>query len=417
MIRTTKLTGGPLVISESVPDFASVSAGIWVPQGSASEPADKGGLAHFIEHLLFKGTATRSARELAELIEDVGGQVNAYTAKEYSCFYAKVRAGDLPVALDVLGDMLVNSRFSPDDIERERSVVLDELRTAEDDPGDIVHDLFCRSIWPTSPLGRSILGERDSIVTLTRDDVVGFVERGYGPDQAMVVAAGAVDHDRLLTLVAQRLHSGTANEDGVGPALAELALPDYRQVHEYHRRPTEQVHLCLGGQAFSITDPDVYALEVANIVIGGGASSRLFQEVREERGLAYDIYSYTSCHQSGGLFAVYAGTSPESVGAVLKIIRDELEAARGGAVTAREVERAKAQMSAGLTFSLESSGSRASRLGKSRLYLGRCETVAEAEERIQAVTIRDVERALDRVLATPLSLIGVGAPAGEAAWE
>lgn len=417
MIRTTKIPDGPLVISEAVPEFRSVSIGAWVSVGSADEPADCAGMAHFIEHLLFKGTTRRSARQLAEAIEDVGGQINAYTAKEYSCFYAKVRRPDLAVAVDVLGDMLTNSVFSEDELERERGVVLDEIRLAEDDPGDLVHDLFAETCWPDAPLGRPVIGRRESVAAMRREDIIAFYRARYGsPDDLMVVAAGGVDHDELVALVADhfRFANGDASPGGAGPGRADS--PSARAAgpiafaarFAYRARATEQTHICLGGPGLAVDDPDVYALEVTNVLIGGGASSRLFQEVREERGLAYDVYSYPTFHRGAGLFTVYAATSPTAAAEVVRIAADQLRGLAARAPEEVEVARARAQLLASLTFGLENSSSLAVRIGKSQLYLGRIEPVEEAMERIQAVGAEDVRRVAARLFGGPMTLVAVG---------
>lgn len=409
MIRTTELPGGPLIVSETVPEFGSVSIGVWAGVGSAHEPSARAGLSHFIEHLVFKGTARRSARQLAEAVEDVGGQINAYTAKEYSCFYAKVRKPDLAIAVDVLGDMLTGSVFVADDVERERGVVIDEIRLAEDDPGDLVHDLFCSACWPGTALGRPVSGSRITVGAISRDDVVGFFTNHYHPANLMVVAAGAVDHERLVDLVATHF----PRRDCTPGDLPEIPVPAYHGDFAYRGRATEQVHICLGCAGLAIDDPDVYTLEVANVLIGGGASSRLFQEVREERGLAYDIYSYPTFHRGGGLFTIYAAAAPESAVDVARIATAELRSLITTTPAEQEVARARAQLLASLTFGLEGSGSRASRAGKSQFYLGRNETIEETTDRIARVTPACIRRLAARLFAGPLALVGVGAAQAE----
>lgn len=417
MIRATRIPGGPLVISETVSEFRSVSIGAWVNVGSADEPIECAGMAHFIEHLLFKGTARRSARQLAEAIEDVGGQINAYTAKEYSCFYAKVRRSDLAVAVDVLGDMLTNSLLSEDELERERGVVLDEIRLAEDDPGDLVHDLFAETCWPDVPLGRPVIGRRESVRNMRREDIIDFYRARYGrPEALMVVAAGGVDHDGLVALVNEHFRfandSGSAQSDDrqrMDSSSAPTAAPiAFAGRFAYRARATEQVHICLGCPGLAVDDQDVYALEVANVLIGGGASSRLFQEVREERGLAYDVYSYPTFHRNAGLFTVYAATSPTAAAEVVRIAVDQLRDLALRAPTEVEVARARAQLMASLIFGLEDSSALAARIGKSQLYLGRVESVDEAMQRIETVGAEDVRRVAARLFCGPMTLAAVG---------
>lgn len=418
MIHVTRITGGPLVISETVSEFRSVSIGAWVSVGSADEPADCAGMAHFIEHLLFKGTARRNARQLAEAIEDVGGQINAYTAKEYSCYYAKVRRSDLAVAVDVLGDMLTNSLLSEEELERERSVVLDEIRLAEDDPGDLVHDLFAETCWPDAPLGRPVIGRRDSVQRLRRDDVAAFYRARYGqPEALLIVAAGGLDHERLVALVSEHFRfpdrsesarENDANSPMNSPSTAVAPPPAFASRFAYRARATEQVHLCLGSPGLAVDDPDVYALEVANVLIGGSASSRLFQAVREERGLAYDVYSYPTFHRGAGLFTVYAATAPAAAPEVVRIALTQLRDLAQHAPAPAELARARAQLMASLTFGLEHSSALATRIGKSQLYLGRIESVDEAMERIEAVDWQAVQRVATRLFCGPLTLCAVG---------
>ena len=409
-IRRTEFGSGLRVITERMPGVRSVTLGFWVLAGSRDEPPPISGSSHFLEHLLFKGTRSRSARDIAEAFDAVGGDVNAFTAKEYTCFYARVRDRDLPMTVEHLSDMLRHSVLRQADFESERRVILEEINVHEDTPDDLVHDLFVEALWPEHPLGRPILGSKRSIRAATRDQVRRFYRRHYVPGHLVVVAAGNLDHDHLVELLVEHMDAGPIRSEG--PANWNLRktgappAPSGRSV--VRRRDTEQAHICIGTSGLSRTDPDRFAFGVVNTAIGGGMSSRLFQEVREGRGLAYSVYSYHTMYAEAGLFCAYVGTTPGRARQVLSIVRREIEDVAERGLAQEEFERAKGHMRGSLVLSLEDPGGRMSRLGKSEISHGETLTVNQLLSRIAAVTPEDARRAARRVLSQPMTTTVLG---------
>jgi len=404
-IRRTQLGSGLRVLSERMPSVRSVALGVWVRAGSRDELPAISGSSHFLEHLLFKGTKSRSARDIAEAFDAVGGDLNAYTAKEYTTFYARVLDRDLPMAVEHLGDMLRNSVIRAADLEAERRVILEEINLHEDAPDDLIHDLFQETLWPEHPLGRPILGTRNSILGATREQVRRYYTRHYVPSNFVVVAAGNVDHDRLVRLARSHI-GGSAKRGSRDRRIGRPPSASGRRL--VRKRTTEQAHIMLGTNGLSRSDPDRFAFGVVNNALGGGMSSRLFQEIREKRGLAYSAYSYHAMYTEAGLFAAYAGTTPASAHEVLRILRSELEAVASGALGVEEFERAKGHMKGSLVLSLDDPGGRMSRIGKSEISHGEILTVNEVLRRIDAVTLADAHRAAERVLSQPMSLTVLG---------
>ena len=391
--RKDVLPNGIRVVTESVDHANSVSLGIWIGSGSRNETDAQAGISHFIEHMMFKGTRRRSAREIAEALDSVGGRLNAFTDKEYTCYYAKVLAEDIALAFDVLADMLLESRIDPEEIEREKNVVLEEIKRHEDTPEDLVHDVFARTLWPDHPLGRPVIGSSDVVGSFTRDDILGFIEQWYKPDQIVVAAAGKVDHEQVLKLTDR--HFGSLS--GRSPRLPhEPPRPVLRT--SYISRSTEQVHLCIGTAGIPHDSEDRYAMAVMDAAYGGGMSSRLFQEIRESRGLAYSIGSYFASYREGGLFAVYAGTSRETADEVVVLVEAEGKRLSEEGITDKELERAKRQIRGSMILGLESTSARMTRLGKLELAFGRVIPVDEVLDRIEAVTLEDVHRLSSRLL-------------------
>jgi predicted Zn-dependent peptidase len=409
-IRRTELGSGLRVLSERMPGVRSVALGFWVLAGSRDEPPPISGSSHFLEHLLFKGTRQRSARDIAEAFDAVGGDVNAFTAKEYTCFYARVRDRDLPMAVEHLTDMLQHSVLREGDVTSERRVILEEINVHEDTPDDLIHDVFMESLWPDHPLGRPILGTKRSIRAASRDQVRRFYRRHYVPGNLVVVAAGNLHHEQLLDLLADGMDAGPVRSEG--PAAWNLrkpkAAPSPSGRTTVRRRETEQAHICVGTSGLSRTDPDRFAFGVVNNAIGGGMSSRLFQEVREKRGLAYSVYSYHTMYAEAGLFCAYAGTTPGRAREVLSIVRGELGDVADKGLAADEFERAKGHMKGSLVLSLEDPGGRMSRLGKSEIGHGETLTVNQLLGRISAVTPEDARRAAERVLSQPMTTTVLG---------
>jgi predicted Zn-dependent peptidase len=410
-VRRTVLPGGLRVVTESLPTVRSATFGIWVGVGSRDETPALNGATHYLEHLLFKGTARRSALEISAALDAVGGEMNAFTAKEYTCYYARVLDADLPLAVDVVCDMLTGSLIRAEDVDSERGVVLEEIAMTEDDPGDQVHDLFATVMFGDSPLGRPVLGTVETINALTRDRIAGFYRRRYRPEHLVVAAAGNVDHDKVVRQVQEEFaRAGALGDPAAVPAPPRGGSRTLRTAGKVGvlDRPTEQAHLILGLPGVCRTDERRWALGVLNTALGGGMSSRLFQEVREKRGLAYSVYSYTSGYADSGLFGVYAGCQPRRAGEVLKICRDELTRVAEHGLTDEELSRAVGQLSGSTVLGLEDTGSLMSRIGKSEVCWGEQLSVDDMLARIAAVTPDEVREVAAEVLGHRPSLAAIG---------
>lgn len=409
-IERTGFGSGLRVITERMPGLRSVALGFWVLAGSRDEPPSISGASHFLEHLLFKGTRTRSARDIAEAFDAVGGDVNASTAKEYTAYYARVLDRDLPMAVEHLADMIQHSTLRAADVEAERHVILEEINVHEDTPDDLVHDLFTETLWPGHPLGRPVLGTRESVRAATREQIRRFYRRRYVPGNLVVVAVGSVRHEGLLRLLGEVMETGPVLGDG--PSNFHLRKgerpPEPSGRSRILRRRTEQAHICVGTNGLSRQDPDRFAFGIVNAALGGGMSSRLFQEVRERRGLAYSVYSYHTMYAEAGLFCAYAGTTPERAKEVLDLIRREIEDVAEHGLSEAEFERARGHVKGSLVLSQDDPGSRMSRLGKSEIAHGEILPVNEMLRRFDQVSVEDVRRVAKRVLTQPISITVLG---------
>ncbi|MBB0243392.1 insulinase family protein [Streptomyces alkaliphilus] len=414
-VRRTVLPGGLRVITETVPGVRSVSFGIWARVGSRDETPSLNGATHYLEHLLFKGTRTRTALDISAALDAVGGEMNAFTAKEYTCYYARVLDRDLPLAVDVLCDMLTDSVIAPEEVDAERGVILEEIAMTEDDPDDCVHDLFAHTRLGDTPLGRPVLGTAETVTALDRDRVARFYRRHYTPDRLVVTAAGSLDHASVVRRVRDAFERAGAlgREDAVpmGPRSGRRTLRGGGRV-EVLDRPTEQAHAVLGLPGVSRTDERRWALGVLNAALGGGMSSRLFQEVREKRGLAYSVYSYTSGYADCGLFGVYAGCRPDRLPEVLKICRAQLADIAGNGLSEEELRRAIGQLSGATVLGLEDTGALMHRLGKSEICWGAQLSVDDMLARFAAVDRDEVARVAAEVLDQRPSLAVIG-PLGD----
>ena len=409
-MQATRLANGVRVLSERLPDLASVTVGIWVENGSRYEREHEAGISHFLEHLFFKGTDRRTAAQIAEEIDAVGGVLNAFTGKEYTCYYAKVLREHVPLALDLLADIFTHSRFASEEIDRERTVVIQEISEVEDRPDDYVHELFNLAFWPGHPLSRPIAGSAQSVSRFHRDDFLGFLETRYRPDRILIAAAGDLAHEALVE-VAERNFGGLS---GSSPAL-DGGPPEPRPGVSLHQKSLEQVHLCLGTPGIPQADADRYAAHLLNLALGGGMSSRLFQEIRERRGKAYTVYSFLSSYCDAGYTGFYVGTSPEWVREVVEVIRAELERVTRDGLTPGELARVKNQMKGNMLLGLETSDSRMSRLAKNAIYFGRDVTLEEVAVGIDGVTNADVVRVCQRLFRPrSLALTVLGDLKGEA---
>jgi predicted Zn-dependent peptidase len=415
LVRRSVLPGGVRVLTEQVPGLRSASVGAWVGVGSRDEETGHHGSTHFLEHLLFKGTATRTAQDIAEAFDAVGGEANAATGKEHTCYYARVLDADLPMAVEVIGDMVTSARLEADELELERGVILEELAMNDDDPSDVAHEQFATAVFGQHPLARPIGGTPATIRGVPRDAVLEHYQRHYRPDTLVVTAAGGVDHDVLVGQVQDALAGG-------GWALDEAAAPAGRRlrpgsppsglpsagVEVSVRRPTEQANVILGGTGLTATDDRRFVLSVLNAALGGGMSSRLFQEVRERRGLAYSTYSFASGHADTGLFGLYAGCTPAKVDEVTALLAAEWEKLAQTPMGAAELTRAIGQLCGSLVLGMEDTGSRMTRLGKAELVSGELLSVDESLDRIRAVTAVQVQELAADLAARPRSVVRVG---------
>ena len=410
-MRRTVLPSGLRVITEAIPAMRSVSFGIWVAVGSRDETGSQAGVSHFLEHLLFKGTKKRSALDITAEIEAVGGETNAFTAKEYTCYYARVLDDDLPLAIDVMCDLVANSVLKPTDVETERSVILEEIAMQDDEPADEVHDLFAQALFGNHPLGRPIAGTTESISAMSRRQIQGFYRRRYVAPAIVVAAAGNLDHGAVVRLVRKALEGTPLDGASAQPAARRGRAPRVRTRPArtiVRHKDSEQAHVVLGCPGIDRLDERRFALSVLNNVLGGGMSGRLFQEIRERRGLVYSVYSYASQYADAGLFAVYAGCAPGKVEEVLKLIRAELAKVAQHGVTETELARGKGMAKGSYVLGLEDTGSRMSRLAKGELLYGDLLSVDELLARVDAVTVDEVNALAADLLARPMSLAVVG---------
>jgi len=388
--RVSTLASGLRIVSEDMPQFETASIGVWVDVGARYESAENNGVSHLLEHMAFKGTKRRTSLVIAEEIEAVGGHVNAYTSREQTAYYAKVMKEDVALAIDILADILQHSTFSGEELERERAVVIQEIAQAHDTPDDAVFDQFQEIVYPDQPLGRSILGPAVQVANYSRQVLADYMERHYSTGRMVIVGAGRLDHERLVELVVEAFDSLPGID-----ATSELQA-NYRGGDSRIARELEQSHLVLGFDGVAYADADFYTVQLLSTLLGGGMSSRLFQEIRERRGLAYTVFSFASSYTDGGVFGVYCGTSPDKLSELTPVIADELHKVCG-VVTPEEVVRARAQLKSGLLMSLESSSSRCERLGRQMLIFGRAIPIDEMVEKIDAIRASDVVRVAARI--------------------
>ena len=385
MVTKTVLDNGIRVISEHIPHLHSVSIGVWVATGSRYERESERGISHFIEHMLFKGTERRSARDIAMEIDSVGGVLNAFTSREHTCYYAKVLDSFLPKAVDLLSDIMLNSVFADEEIEKERQVILQEIGMIEDTPDDLIHDLFARNFWPGHPLGKAIIGTAESVSSFTGEMAREYRKRRYLPGDIIISAAGRLNHEELVELLAPfaAMSAGKSGDDGLGTPVPARGV-------ERFDRDLEQVHLCLGTRGISHTHAARHAGYLMNTLLGSGMSSRLFQEIRERRGLVYSVYSYLSAHIDAGSLVIYAGAEEGRIAEVVDLTLAELKRLKREPVPTEELERARNHLSGHLLLSLESSESRMTRLAKTELHFGRDIPVEELLEAFGKVTSEDI---------------------------
>lgn len=399
--RVTTLDSGLRIVTDPMASVESASLGVWVGVGTRNESPEVNGVAHLLEHMAFKGTKRRSALAIAEEIEAVGGHLNAYTSRENTAYYAKVLKEDVPLALDILADILQHSVLDPEELARERAVVLQEIGQAHDTPDDIIFDHFQATAFPDQPIGFPVLGSPDIVRSLSREAIAGYLGAHYGGPRMVLTAAGAVEHDRLVDLAGKAFSAlPSVTESGLVPA--RYRGGDFRE-----DRSLEQLHLIVGFEGVGYHDPDFYAESVLSTLLGGGMSSRLFQEIREKRGLVYTIHTFNSFYVDGGIFGVYAGTGPEDVRELIPVLCDEIVKVAEEASEA-EVVRARAQLKASLLMGLESTMARAEQLGQQMLIYGRQITVDEVVAKLAAVDVEAVQRVARRLRRSPPTIAALG---------
>jgi predicted Zn-dependent peptidase len=404
-VSITQLPSGLTVLTERMERVETVSFGAYIGAGTRHETAAENGVAHFLEHMAFKGTATRSSVDIAEAIENVGGHINAYTSREQTAYYVKLLKEDLGLGVDIIGDILCHSSFEPEELERERGVILQEIGQANDTPDDIVFDHFQSAAYPSQPMGRPVLGTEAIIRGMKRDALPGFMRAHYTPENMVVAACGNLEHAQVVELVARHFEDLPAAERQA-PMPADYMGGEYRE-----KRDLDQAHIVLGFAAPGYGEPDYYPSMLLSTLLGGGMSSRLFQEIREKRGLVYSIYSFTAPANDGGLFGIYAGTGESEAAELMPVTLEELAKVQH-AVTAAELNRARAQLKAGLLMSLESTGSRCEQLARQWQIFGRVIPAAETVQKIEAVTEADIRASAAKIFRTKPTLATIG-PIGQ----
>jgi predicted Zn-dependent peptidase len=400
-IRVTTLPSGLKIVTEQMDRVETVSFGAYVASGTRNEEASQNGVSHFLEHMAFKGTARRSASDIAEAVENVGGHINAYTAREQTAYYVKLLKEDLALGADIIGDILCHSTFAPEELERERGVILQEIGQANDTPDDIIFDHFQEAAYPGQPMGRPVLGTESIIRNMTRSDISGYMRQNYAAGNIVVAATGALEHDQVVDLVQQHFADLPAKMPKQ-PAPGLYAGGEFREA-----RDLDQVHIVLGFPSVGFSDPDYYPVLLLSTLLGGGMSSRLFQEIREKRGLVYSIYSFASPFVETGLFGIYAGTGESEAAELVPVTLEEIHRVQ---VDAEEMElrRARAQVKASLLMSMESTGSRCEQLSRQLQIFGRIIPTAETIARVDAVTVEDIRRAAARIFRGVPTLAAMG---------
>jgi len=408
-VRRTVLPSGLRILTESIPAMRSVSVGVWVGIGSRDESEEFSGASHFLEHLLFKGTTRRSALDITAEIEAVGGDTNAFTAKDHTCFYARVLDEDLPLAVDVLGDLICDSLLEEDDVETERGVILEEIAMHDDEPDDAVHDMLATAVFGAHPLGREISGTVETIESVTRARINDFYRQRYTAPNIVIAAAGNLSHTQVVDLV-EAAFAPLAVADATPTPIRSAFEPvaDLGPVLTVARKDTEQAHLVIGSRGLARRDSRRFALETLTQILGGGMSSLLFQRIREERGLAYSVYAYTAGYAETGLLGVYAGCQPGKSEQVLELTLATLDEVAKAGCTEVDVARAKGALKGSMVLAMEDTSSRMSRLGKGELLFGDLLSLDELLARIDAVTVEDVRSVATEVLSRPRSLAAIG---------
>jgi len=393
MFKKITLDNGLRIVIEQIPYVRSVSLGIWIGTGSRNESIEENGVSHFIEHMLFKGTKKRTAAEIADSIDSIGGQINAFTGKECTCYYTKTLDTHLDIAVDVLSDMFFNSLMKKEDVDMERKVIQEEIGMYEDSPEELVHDIFSETVWSGDPLGFPILGTRESLKKIDRDSIFKYMDRTYTTDNTVVSVAGSFDEEVLLKLINDKFgkwNDSKHSKIGLNQVIFKNGIC-------IKPKETEQVHMCLGFDAIEQGNDEMYTLLAINNIFGGGMSSRLFQKIREKKGLVYSIYSYPSSYKNSGLFTIYAGMNPEHLQEVIEIIHKEIDLLCKTGISKEELQKSKEQLKGNYILGLESTSSRMNSIGKSELMLGNINTQEDILSKIEAVEMGNIQEVIEKI--------------------
>jgi len=396
MFKRIRLENGLRVVCEKIPYVRSVSVGIWAGTGSRYETRENNGISHFIEHMMFKGTTKRNAREIAESIDNIGGQINAFTGKECTCYYTKTLDENIDIAMDVLADMFFNSKFDEKDIDLERKVILEEIRMYEDSPEELVHDMLSETVWVKDTLGYPILGTEDSLNRINRMSIRDYMKKNYTPSNCVISVSGNFDEDGLKDLVEKYFSHWNSDFDG----RKNFNRAEFVNKVSIKEKDTEQVHICMGFNGIEQGNENLYTLLAINNIFGGGMSSRLFQKIREEMGLVYSIYSYPSAYKNAGLFTIYAGMNPENLELVVDLILEEITDLKKNYISKDELEKSKNKLKGSHIFGLESTSSRMNSIGKSEVLLGYVYTPEEILKKIDNIDMDRVVEVVDRIFDT-----------------
>jgi predicted Zn-dependent peptidase len=406
LIKKYTCQNGVRIVLEQIPTVRSVAIGVWIGTGSRNENEQNNGISHFLEHMFFKGTKTRSAREIAEAFDSIGGQVNAFTSKEYTCYYAKVLDDHAGFALEMLADMFFNSTFVEEELKKEKNVVLEEIKMYEDTPDDIVHDLLSKACYANHPLGYPILGTEQTLNTFTGDTLREYMAENYTPDKVVISVAGNVE-ESFIHEIEKYFGSFEAKQEA-----HQMVAPVFQPQKLARKKETEQAHLCIGFNGLPVGHKDIYSLIILNNILGGSMSSRLFQEVREQRGLAYSVFSYHSSYQDGGLLTIYGGTGSNQLDLLFETIQETVQKLKEDGITSKELQNSKEQMKGSLMLSLESTNSRMSRNGKNELLLGRHRSLDEVIECINNVTEDSVNKLAKQIFSEDFA-VALISPTGQ----
>lgn len=405
MFKKITLDNGVRIVCEKIPYVRSVSVGIWIGTGSRNEDTVNNGISHFIEHMVFKGTENRSAKEIAESIDNIGGQLNAFTGKECTCYYTKTLDSHIEIALDLLADMLFNSRFSQKDIDVERKVIIEEIGMYEDSPEELVHDILSETVWNGNPLGYPILGTAECLKGIDRERIKKYMKENYTPYNCVISVAGNFDDEKLLELIKKHFGDWSSVDNGK----TEFEKARFVTDMKIREKETEQVHLCVGFKGIEHGNDELYTLLAMNNVFGGGMSSRLFQKIREEKGLVYSIYSYPSSYKNAGLFTIYMGMNPEHLISVIGLVKNEIDTIVQKGISGEELEKSKEQLKGSYILGLESTSSRMNSIGKSELMLGRIYSPEQVLKKIDEIGMDNLQKIIGRIFdLNNISVTAVG---------